>query len=109
MPLFNGNGFEREDPLVWVYYRALNERRAAMRDGDWKVLAKVNGPKVKAITKDNAEAVKKASLSDFQFFKVTEDINESNELSKAHPEETTELKKRFIEHYEKLVEDSPVW
>ena len=62
---------KREKPLLWVYYSALNERRVAMRDGKWKVLAKMNFPKTKTITKANESAAKGAKLSDFQIFDLS--------------------------------------
>ncbi|MEX0321859.1 MAG: sulfatase [Puniceicoccaceae bacterium] len=109
LPALKGNPIQRDKPLVWVYYNAINERRVAMRDGDWKVLARLDLPKLKGMNAENAEMVKAASLSDFQIFKISDDIGESEELSASHPEKLAELKQRLETHYNELVADSHVW
>ncbi len=109
LPALKNRPIKRKKPLVWVYYAALNERRAAMRDGDWKVLAKLNLNKLKSVNNHNAARVKAATLSDFQIFKITDDIGESQDLSASHPEKLSELKQRLTVHYQELVNDSHVW
>ena len=88
-----------------------------MRDGDWKVLARLNLNKFAnpvhklggSVHNHNAARVKAATLSDFQIFKITDDIGESQDLSATHPEKLSELKKRLTLHYRELVNDSHVW
>ena len=99
----------RPHPLLWVFYNALNERRVAMRDGDWKVLARLNLERFTGISTDNADAVKQATLSDLQIFRVTDDVSESHDLSASHSEKLSELKQRLESRYRDLVEDSYVW
>ena len=117
LPALENKPLDRKKPLVWVYYGALNKRRVAMRDGDWKVLARLNlnkfaNPVLKlggSVHNHNAARVKAATLSDFQIFKITDDIGESQDLSATHPEKLSELKKRLTLHYRELVNDSHVW
>jgi len=45
-PVFNGEPVKRDQPLFWVYFRALNDQRAALRDGPWKLLAKLDHGKL---------------------------------------------------------------
>ena len=59
-------------------------------------------------TAEEAE-VKAAKLSDFQIFKISEDVGESNDLSASNPEKLAELKQRLKTHYQELVNDSYVW
>lgn len=99
----------RENPLLWVFYNAINERRVAMRDGDWKVLAKLNIDKYVTVSTRNEAAVKAAVLSDFQIFRVIDDMGESNDLSQSHPQTLAELSQRLNTHYRALVRDSYVW
>jgi len=99
----------REKPLLWIFYNALNERRVAMRDGDWKVLAKLDIKQVRNITKENEAEVKAASISDIQIFKITEDVGESNDLAASVPEKLAELSGRLKEHYQDLLDGSHVW
>ncbi|MEI6892397.1 MAG: sulfatase-like hydrolase/transferase [Pontiella sp.] len=109
MPVFDNHPVVREKPLIWVYYHATNERRVAMRDGDWKVLAKLNIEKCRGIDSQNEGQVKGATLSDFQMFNVREDLGEEKDLSQSHPEKLEELKQRLEVHYQELVQDSHVW
>ena len=80
-----------------------------MRDGDWKVLARLNLERFTGISTDNADAVKQATLSDIQIFRVTDDVSESHDLSASQPEKLAELKQRLETRYRELVEDSYVW
>lgn len=114
-PALTGQSLKRDQPLLWCYYNAINERRVAMRDGDWKVLAqlvdKSGNPIKKHVTvfPGNAEQLKHAQLANFQYFKVTEDIAEKNDLGQLQSAELTKLQSKLIEKYRELVADSPVW
>lgn len=109
LPVLTGRPIVREKPLVWVFYNALNERRVAMRDGPWKVLARLDIPRFKSVNEENRTAVKAATLSDFQIFNMTTDFGEQNDLSDVQPEILEELKQRLEIHYRELVMDSHVW
>ncbi|MEI6892684.1 MAG: sulfatase-like hydrolase/transferase [Pontiella sp.] len=109
MPVFENHPVVREKPLIWVYYHATNERRVAMRDGDWKMLAKLNIDQCRGIDSQNELQVKDATLSDFQMFNVREDLGEEKDLSQSFPEKFKELKQRLEVHYQELVQDSYVW
>jgi arylsulfatase A len=109
LPALEGKGMRREKPLLWVYYSALNERRVAMRDGKWKVLARMNFPKTKTINQKNMSQAKGATLSDFQIFDLSQDIDESNNLAATNPSKLKELQKTMEMHYRELVNDSYVW
>ena len=86
LPVFENEAPQRNKPLLWIFYNALNERRVAMRDGDWKVLARLNIDQQKRVTKENEALVKAAKLSDFQIFKITDDVGESEDLSASMPD-----------------------
>ena len=108
-PALENKALDRSKPLLWIFYKALNERRVAMRDGDWKVLAKLSIGIHSTVTTAEEAEVKAAELSDFQIFKITEDVGESNDLSSSNPEKLAELKQRLKTHYQELVNDSHVW
>ncbi|MDB2686587.1 sulfatase-like hydrolase/transferase [Mariniblastus sp.] len=99
----------RAKPLLWIYYNAINERRVAMRDGDWKVLAKLNIPKTTNVTTQNETAVKAAELSDFQIFKISSDVGESEDLSESMPAKFTELSDKLMLSYKELLDGSHIW
>ncbi|MDF7799235.1 sulfatase-like hydrolase/transferase [Pontiellaceae bacterium B1224] len=109
LPVLENKTIVREKPLLWIYYHAINERRVAMRDGDWKILAKLSIDKYRGITSENEERVKAATLSDFQLFNLSEDIGEANDLSQSHPEKLEELTTLLEAQYQELVQDSYVW
>ena len=109
LPALENKAPERSQPLLWIYYNALNQRRVAMRDGDWKVLAKLNIGKAINVTTENEAAIKAASLSDFQIFKITDDIGESNDLSESMPEKRADLVQRLKLGYQNLLEGSHIW
>ncbi len=109
LPALENQPIAREKPLVWIYYYAINERRVAMRDGDWKVLAKMNIDKCRGMNASNAAELKAAELSDFQLFNVREDLGEKHDLSRVYPEKLEELKKRLEAGYRELVSGSYAW
>ncbi|MCG8587560.1 MAG: sulfatase-like hydrolase/transferase, partial [Pirellulales bacterium] len=88
-----GGTIERDKPLVWCYYNAINQRRVAMRDGDWKVLARLvdeNGKQLRKQTNvhpGNAEMIQTAKLADIQIFKIVDDIAEKTDLATAEPDQ----------------------
>tara|TARA_R110002073_G_scaffold73085_17_gene178856 strand:+ start:2673 stop:4118 length:1446 start_codon:yes stop_codon:yes gene_type:complete len=109
LPALKNEAPDRPKPLLWIYYNALNERRVAMRDGEWKVLAKLNISKYTNVTTENEAEVKAAELSDFQIFRITNDVDESNDLSASMPEKLDELSKRLKANYHELLNDSHIW
>ena len=109
LPALENKAPNRAKPLLWIFYNALNERRVAMRDGDWKVLAKLNIKKAVNVTAENEAEVKAAELSDFQIFKITDDIGEAKDLSSTMPEKLAELKQRLKAIYVELLNGSHIW
>ena len=109
LPVFEGNSPERAKPLIWIFYNALNEQQVAMRDGDWKVLGRLNIERTSDVTAKNREEVQSATITEIQIFKITEDLGESNDLSSSMPEKAAELTGRLNEHYQALVAESHVW
>jgi len=108
-PALENKVIPRAKPLVWAFYNALNGHQLAMRDGDWKVIAKLNIKKFQNLYSGNIEAVKNAKISDIQIYKITEDIAESKKLNEKYPEKLAELKKKLEAEYQKLLSDSHIW
>ena len=89
-PFWNGKPIDRKKPLFWCYFNALNEHRVAMRDGQWKLLAKINHgklPKLVNINDKNIDAVRSATLTDFELYRITKDIGEEQNIIDQHPNE----------------------
>lgn len=112
LPALEGQSIDREKPLFWCYFNALNEHRVAMRDGEWKLLAKINHgklPKMENIHDKNIAAVRNAELTDFELYHVTEDIGEEKNIIDDHPKEAETLKQKLEKYYRELAETSHVW
>ncbi|MDB4353944.1 sulfatase-like hydrolase/transferase [Akkermansiaceae bacterium] len=124
LSIFQGQPLQREKPLLWVFYNALNERRVAMRrvamrrvamrrvamrHGAWKIMAKLDLPTYVAVDQKNAEQVKAATLSDFQLFKVSSDWAEADDLAGEEPAKLAEMQSLLEQEYASLLKDSHVW
>lgn len=111
--LTNGK-FDREKPLLWAFYNARNEHVVAMRDGDWKIMAKLKNdttylPKIKNVYYGNENLLKHAELCDFDLFNLNNDIGENENLSEAYPKVLTEMKEKLNEGYKELLRDTHIW
>ena len=111
--LLRGQGFIRTKPLLWCYYNALNERRVALRSGDWKILAALQHqgqplPKLTNIHSGNRQTVAEATLADFELYHLA-DLAEAVEVSKVYPQRFAGMKQELEKHYRELLRDSHIW
>ena len=112
LPAIEGMLIDREKPLVWAYFNALNDARVAMRDGNWKVLAKLNGgslAKMQNVTTKTLPLVRDATLTDIEIYDVTADIHEDANLANSRPELAKALHAKLERNYRELVSNSHVW
>ena len=112
LPLFEGEKVARPKPLFWCYFDALNEHRMAMRAGEWKLLAKLNGgelPKFSNVFDGNVDQIRAAKLTDFELYRLPVDPSESVKVTRRHPKEFGKLKERMEDIYRELVSESRVW
>lgn len=107
-----GDAIQRARPLFWVYFNAANDQRVALRDGPWKLLAKLDDgklPPLDNITTATASRVRHARLTDFSLYRVSEDIAESRDLSLDEPERLAQLAAKMDQLYRELTETMHVW
>lgn len=112
LPALAGNPVNRKKPLVWAYFNAINEARVAMRDGKWKVLARLDGgsvAKLQNVTTQNLETVKNAELTDLEIYDLSTDMRESENLADTNPDLANSLRSKLDEQYRELVANSHVW
>lgn len=112
--IFDRREVNRTKPLLWCYYNALNEHYVAMRDGDWKILAKLNTdgltlPRLSNVHTENEALVKGAVLEDHILFMVSSDSPEVNDVSAEHPEEFIRMKELLQDQYGELIDNSFIW
>lgn len=111
---FKTGKMQRDKPLVWAFYNALNDQVVAMRDGDWKLMARLRYdtiylPKIKNVYPGNVDSLKNAELVDFELYNLADDVNERTDLSANRPEQLASMKKLLTQEYEALLEESHVW
>ncbi len=110
LPALTNGKIKREKPLIWVYYNALNEHRVAMRDGKWKVLAKLDlKKKYQNLCDQNIAEIKAARFVEFEVYNVAADIGERNNLIASKPTRKARLRKKLETHYKQLLNDSFIW
>jgi arylsulfatase A len=110
LPVLHGEKIKREKPLIWAYYNSLNEHQIAMRDEDWKVLAKLDlQKKYQNLNDRNISEIKSAKFTDFEVYKVSEDIHEDQNLSVDNNRSIKKLKKKLKKNYKELLGDSYIW
>jgi len=112
--IFNRGEVNRTKPLLWCYYNALNDHYVAMRDGDWKIIAKLSTegnvlPRLSNLHKGNEALVKGAVLEDHMLFKLSADPSEVKDVSADHPGEFTRMKELLQDQYGELLDDSHIW
>lgn len=111
-PLLRGQPLSRPKPLVWAYYNAINDARVAMRDGNWKVLAKLNGGQLKKmsnVTTETLPLIRDAQLTEIEIYDITSDLHEDRDLAATQPELAEKLGEQLRRHYQQLVRDSHAW
>lgn len=88
IPAFAGKKLERPVPLFWRTHIAPTDSRAALRIGDWKIVA------------DDEHAA-------FQLYEIQKDWQETNDLAAEMPEKLAEMKKVFFEVWKGIEEEGP--
>lgn len=103
---------ERTKPLFWHYYRAFDDAKVAVRDGDWKLVALWDQGEVKpgaAYQKGDYSMIKNAKFKAFELYKLTEDIGETNDVAGDHPQIVAKLKKALLDKYDEATANAPDW
>jgi arylsulfatase A len=111
-PSWTGQPMTRTKPLVWAYFNALNEARVAMRDGRWKVLARLDGGNIRKfgnVTTENVAMLAKAPLTDWEIYDLEMDPSEKVNLAESRPDLREQLAARLDAEYRELVTTSHVW
>ena len=95
-----------------MYFNAPNDQRVALRDGPWKLLAKLDGgqlPMMDNVTTATAPRVQQAKLTDFSLYHLGNDIGEARDLSLQEPERLKTLSEKMETLYRELTATMHVW
>ena len=109
LPVLKGERIKREKPLLWAFYNALNSQQVAMRDGDFKVLARLELPKMSNLSKENIDQIKAAELKEFTIYNLRHDIGEARNLAPDDTQLRNRLTRKLKERYSELLQGSYVW
>jgi arylsulfatase A len=101
LPALLGRGINREKPLHWHYFNALDAPRASLRDGDWKITGAWNNatprPPVSGFKLENLDEYKARPLEVFELFNLKTDKSETTDLAAKQPKRLAALRDQLIQ------------
>jgi arylsulfatase A len=111
LPVFDSHPVQRDTPMFWFYYAALGKPKAAIRDGDWKLVAHWDVDKTfpGIATPEAVRAIKSAKLIDFELYNLREDIGEKRDLAADQPQRVQAMAGRLRELFGQVQTECPVW
>jgi arylsulfatase A len=114
VPVIETGKMNRDKPLLWIFYDAINEHRVAMRTDDWKILARMKNdssylPLIHNLYDGNEALAKQAEVVDFELYKMNEDIEEAENVAEKYPGKFEEMKNLLKIEYRDLLEGSHIW
>ena len=111
VPVFSGQTVERKTPLYWHFYRAQGPEKAALRDGDYKIVAELSGPDFRGadLSTSESSAYRTAEITKLRLFNLKEDIGETTDLSVEQPQRFEEMKQKITNLYQEVRDESPSW
>jgi arylsulfatase A len=110
LPLFRDETIQRTTPLFWYFYRV--SPSAAMRDGDWMLIAYLEKPDYSfthAYTHRDTAYIKNSRMEHFELYNLREDVDQSHDLASQHPEKVESMKKKMTALHQDVVSDGPSW
>ncbi|MCX7427650.1 MAG: hypothetical protein NTW96_18730 [Planctomycetia bacterium] len=90
LPILGGKPIRRTTPLYWQYDLALGWAKAALRDGDWKLLAD-------------------EKLAKFELYNLKDDVFEKHDLAAAKPERVKTMSDTLARLHAEIKSEGPTW
>ena len=111
--IFKGERVMRQKPLFWHYYGGMGNRQVALRDGDWKIVARWDGPEDMpsggSLRPGIVPKLKNSKLADFELYHISEDIGETKDLAEEMPDRLGRLSRIAQKTYREVIEEGPYW
>lgn len=110
--VLRGEKVDRHRPLYWQFHRASGDKKVAMRDGDWKLLAGLSEAPEKpggGIEPGEMEQMKNAELTGFVLYNLTTDIGEEHDVYDTHPQIAARLREKMTAIHRAVRDEGPVW
>jgi arylsulfatase A len=113
LPVLEGRPIARRTPLYWHFTWANAGPQAALRRGDWKIVAHLEGlpkePRRGNIIDAHSRAVKSAELGKMELYNLRADIGETTDLREREPARFEELAALLRAKYREVRAEAPVW
>ena len=113
LPVFGGGAAQRECPLQWHYYNALDRPRSALRDGDWKILGIPRNPCPREPGgfpgPEDFTYIQNAELTEFELYNLARDPGERENLAAREPARLAALSARLRELHADVKRDLRRW
>ncbi len=110
LPVLEGRPIRRTTPLFWFYCLALGRPKAALRDGDWKLVAHWDlEPLTDGITPETVRAIKRARLIDFELYNLRDDIGEKQDLARQQPQRVEAMAATLRGLFRQVQAECPLW
>lgn len=103
----------RSRPLHWHYFNTIDPPRAALRDGDWKILGIGDAPPPRrpggGFSPEDLPRVRNVRLARFELYNLREDPREERDLWLAEPERARRMARSLEEIDTQVRLESPSW
>ena len=111
LPLFAGKPIRRTVPLYWQNNFTRTAPKVAMREGDWKILASLDGPALHPtdITEERINTIKTAQPQRYELYNLRQDVGETTDLASREPERLQAMAARLKAMYRQIQEETPRW
>lgn len=114
--LIHGEKVIRSKAMLWWLYHARGAKEISMRYGKYKILANMmpqaiidNNDAKPPAGQSIMDFIKKSSIGNFTLYDLEKDPNETEDMSKTHPEKLEELKKIMIQLHDEIRKEGPVY
>ncbi len=111
-PLWRGDVVRREKPLYWQFNLASGEEKLALRDGDWKIVARLSlplGPQRADITAEAMHVLKHAEPALPELYNLADDPAETRNVADRFPERLATMRSSLIKAFHDVRRETPVW
>jgi arylsulfatase A len=112
LPLLSGRELPRGQPLYWQFNYAPTEPAIALRQGDWKILARLSERTERAaasITDETNHTLKHAEPTGFELYNLKADIGETTDLAARQPQKLAELRELLVARFREVQGETPLW
>lgn len=111
-PLLGSSSWTRSRPLHWHYFHTIDAPRAALREGDWKILG-IGGARAprpgSGFRPEDLPRVKEVALERFELYNLREDPREERDLSGSEPERARRMARQLAEIDAAVRAEAPAW